>query len=84
MHRVRRSWQALIGAVAALQTALAPARATLEIQPFFGGDRPTFPDYCLFGAFMWALRSGQFDDLEGAGQRILFDDEDEERTKADR
>ena len=28
------------------------------------------------GAFMWALRSGQFDDLEGAGQRILFDDDE--------
>ena len=28
-------------------------------------------------AFMWSLRSGQFDDLDGAAQRILFDDEDE-------
>jgi cbb3-type cytochrome oxidase maturation protein len=27
-------------------------------------------------AFMWALRSGQFDDLDGAASRILFDDED--------
>ena len=27
-------------------------------------------------AFLWALRNGQFDDLEGAAQRILFDDED--------
>jgi cbb3-type cytochrome oxidase maturation protein len=25
-------------------------------------------------AFLWSLRSGQFDDLEGAGSRILFDD----------
>lgn len=25
--------------------------------------------------FLWALRSGQFDDLDGAAQRILFDDE---------
>ncbi len=24
--------------------------------------------------FLWALRSGQFDDLDGAAQRILFDD----------
>jgi cbb3-type cytochrome oxidase maturation protein len=24
-------------------------------------------------AFLWAMRSGQFDDLDGAGQRILFD-----------
>ena len=27
------------------------------------------------GAFLWALRSGQFDDLDGAAQRILIDDE---------
>lgn len=26
--------------------------------------------------FMWALRSGQFDDLDGAAHRILFDDDD--------
>lgn len=26
-------------------------------------------------AFLWALRSGQFDDLEGAASRILFDDQ---------
>ena len=25
-------------------------------------------------AFIWALRSGQYDDLEGAANRILFDD----------
>jgi len=28
-------------------------------------------------AFIWALRSGQFDDLDGAAMRILNDDEDE-------
>ena len=27
-------------------------------------------------AFLWALRSGQFDDLDGAAHRILFDDDD--------
>jgi cbb3-type cytochrome oxidase maturation protein len=27
-------------------------------------------------AFLWALRSGQFDDLDGAAERILFDDDD--------
>ena len=26
-------------------------------------------------AFMWSLRSGQYDDLEGAAERILYDDE---------
>jgi len=27
-------------------------------------------------AFLWSLRSGQYDDLDGAAQRILFDDEE--------
>ncbi len=27
-------------------------------------------------AFLWSLKSGQFDDLEGAANRILFDDDD--------
>ena len=26
-------------------------------------------------AFLWSLRSGQYDDLEGAAARILFDDD---------
>jgi cbb3-type cytochrome oxidase maturation protein len=29
------------------------------------------------GAFLWALKSGQFDDLDGAANRILFDDDDD-------
>lgn len=34
-------------------------------------------------AFVWALRSGQFEDLDGAAQRILLDeDEPEDRPKA--
>ncbi len=28
------------------------------------------------GAFLWTLRSGQYEDLEGAAQRILIDDDD--------
>lgn len=28
-------------------------------------------------AFIWAVRTGQFDDMDGAAQRILIDDEDE-------
>jgi len=32
----------------------------------------------IIGAmFWWALRSGQYDDLEGPAYRILFDDQDE-------
>ena len=27
------------------------------------------------GAFLWSLRSGQFDDLDGAAHRILIDEE---------
>jgi len=26
--------------------------------------------------FLWALRSGQFEDLDGAAGRILFEDDD--------
>ncbi|MFV3075948.1 cbb3-type cytochrome oxidase assembly protein CcoS [Niveispirillum fermenti] len=25
-------------------------------------------------AFLWSVRSGQFEDLDGAGARVLFDD----------
>lgn len=28
-------------------------------------------------AFIWSLKSGQYDDLDGAANRILIDDEDE-------
>jgi len=28
-------------------------------------------------AFFWAMRSGQFDDMDGAGMRILIEDEDQ-------
>lgn len=27
-------------------------------------------------AFMWSLKTGQYEDLDGAANRILFDDED--------
>ncbi len=29
------------------------------------------------GAFVWALKSGQYEDLDGAAQRILMDEEDD-------
>jgi cbb3-type cytochrome oxidase maturation protein len=28
------------------------------------------------GAFLWAMKSGQFDDLDGAAHRILFEDDE--------
>jgi cbb3-type cytochrome oxidase maturation protein len=32
-------------------------------------------------AFFWAVRSGQFDDLEGPAHRILMDDDDIHSTR---
>jgi len=29
---------------------------------------------CALAAFLWSFRSGQYDDLEGASQRVLDDD----------
>lgn len=29
-------------------------------------------------AFLWSLKSGQYEDLDGAGERILFDDDDDD------
>ncbi|WP_457796016.1 cbb3-type cytochrome oxidase assembly protein CcoS [Methylocystis sp. S23] len=29
-------------------------------------------------AFMWSLKSGQFDDLDGAAHRVLMDDDVED------
>lgn len=34
-------------------------------------------------AFLWALKSSQFEDLDGAANRILFDDEDDTPPKED-
>lgn len=35
------------------------------------------------GVFIWATRSGQFDDTETPGVRILFDDEDMRSASGD-
>ena len=32
-------------------------------------------------AFLWSLRSGQYDDLDGAAHRILHDDSDDDSDK---
>ena len=29
------------------------------------------------GAFLWSLRSGQYEDLQGAAERVLLDDDDQ-------
>lgn len=33
------------------------------------------------GAFIWSIRSGQYDDLDGAAQRILIDDDPVDRDQ---
>lgn len=33
----------------------------------------------MVGVFIWAVKTGQFDDMEGSANRILMDDDDPER-----
>lgn len=35
------------------------------------------------GAFVWTLRSGQYDDIQGAAARILIDDADPDAPESD-
>ncbi len=35
-------------------------------------------------AFLWSIRSGQFDDLEGPAHRILMDEDEPPRRESDR
>ena len=35
-------------------------------------------------AFLWSLRSGQYEDLDGAAERILLDDEDDRGKEPER
>jgi glutathione S-transferase len=44
--------------------SLAPLRATLQAQPFLGGEAPLYPDYIVFGAFQWARVVSDFELLE--------------------
>ena len=37
----------------------------------------------IVAAFLWAVNSGQFDDLEGEGMRILMEPEEEEATPSE-
>lgn len=38
----------------------------------------------LVAAFLWASRSGQFDDLEGPAHRILMDEDEPRQSSSDR
>jgi len=31
------------------------------------------------GAFLWSLKNNQYDDIEGAANRILFDEENDKK-----
>ena len=37
----------------------------------------------IIGVFFWAVKSDQFDDLEGPAHRILMDDDINEKTDTD-
>ena len=48
--------------VAEFRASLAPLRATLTKQEWFGGkDGPSYSDYIVFGAFMWARCTSRFE-----------------------
>jgi cbb3-type cytochrome oxidase maturation protein len=34
-------------------------------------------------AFIWSLKSGQYDDMDGAAQRILIDEDDTDKEDLD-
>lgn len=34
------------------------------------------------GAFLWSLKSGQYEDLDGAAERVLLDEDDEPPLQA--
>jgi len=36
------------------------------------------------GAFLWSLKSGQYEDLDGAAERILIDDDEAEGRPDDK
>jgi len=36
---------------------------------------------CFLGAFIWSLRSGQYDDVYGPSVRLLFDDKVDKKEK---
>ena len=42
-----------------------------------------FLGLCGLAAFLWALKSGQYEDLDGASYRALFE-EDEARAESDK
>ena len=48
------------------RASLSPMRATLAVQPFFGGNHPLYADYALFSSFQWARCVSSFALLEAS------------------
>ncbi len=40
-----------------------------------------FLGFVGLGAFLWSMRSGQYDDLEGASYRALFEEDEMEKDE---
>jgi glutathione S-transferase len=64
--------------LAAFRQSLTPLRATLQGQPYLGGEAPDYADYIVFGGFQWArcispLQLLAPDDLIGAWRQRLLD-----------
>ncbi len=46
--------------VTRLRAALAPVRNIVSHHPFLSGEKPTYADYCIFGALQWARCSSDY------------------------
>jgi glutathione S-transferase len=51
--------------LAAFRQSLTPLRATLDAQPFLGGEQPLYPDYIVLGSFQWPRCISDFKLLAG-------------------
>jgi glutathione S-transferase len=67
-QRVGKTLEAFVAnrdaGLAGFRASLAPLRATLKTQPFFGGHEPLYADYALFGQFQWSRCISPFALLE--------------------
>ena len=50
--------------LATFRASLSPLRSLLSRQSYFGGDRPLYADYCLFGSLQWARMVSDLELLE--------------------
>ena len=77
-QRIGKTLEALVAdrdaRLAGFRASLAPLRATLKTQAFFGGDEPLYADYALFGQFQWARCISPFALLEEADPVKLWRD----------